>query len=158
MCFFFCFLAYFWLVSKELTEPRRCNWGRQLQVLEHVEVFQTVILLSIFFFGLECSFFRTANTMYFLCSQCAEQGDSLPEQANYLPLHPLWVFCWEKELHSFLCPVLSQWGRGSVFWTRNRRNCRLWEPEQVLSRKFHTRLAPAFLGIKVFRLDGWKNQ
>lgn len=91
MCFFFCFLAYFWLVSKELTEPRRCNWGRQLQVLEHVEVFQTVILLSIFFFGLECSFFRTANTMYFLCSQCAEQGDSLPEQANYLPLHPLWT-------------------------------------------------------------------
>lgn len=46
-----------------MTEPRRCNWGQQLQVLEHVEVFQTVILLSVFFFGLECSFFRTANAI-----------------------------------------------------------------------------------------------
>lgn len=55
---------FFPTVSKELGEPRRCNWGWQLQVVEHVGVFQ-IVILSVFFFGLECSFFRIANTIIF---------------------------------------------------------------------------------------------
>lgn len=76
----------------------------------------------------------------------------MPKQANFLPLHPCPVFCWKV----FLSPSLT-----TVRFCRELSEILHFEPgtgqiadsgRVALSRKFHTYLASAVLGIKA--LDG----